>query len=204
MPADYLKMRIYSYVVARDFGFAPNPFHGYCTLATCRPDIRGYAQVGDWVIGTGSASRKDTTRLIYAMKIEEKIDFEDYFLDERFQQKKPDLTKSSKFNYGDNIYSKNENDEWIVLDSHHYREGGNNNEKNIVKDTSQPQVLVSKNFIYLGRNSIEIPESLHFMIKKMQGTRSRFTPQQLDDIESWLLNIMHDRKGLKGLPNNWK
>src|SRR5712671_5339411 len=33
-------MRLYSYVVARDFGFAPNPFFGVCTLATCKPDIR--------------------------------------------------------------------------------------------------------------------------------------------------------------------
>lgn len=27
----------YSYVVARDFGFAPNPFNGFLTLATCKP-----------------------------------------------------------------------------------------------------------------------------------------------------------------------
>lgn len=44
-------LKLYSYVVARDFGFAPNPFHGYCTLATCKPDIRATASVGDWVIG---------------------------------------------------------------------------------------------------------------------------------------------------------
>ena len=47
-------MTIYSYVVARDYGFAPNPFYGCCTLATCKPIIRRMAQVGDWVIGTGS------------------------------------------------------------------------------------------------------------------------------------------------------
>lgn len=196
-------MRIYSYVVARDFGFAPNPFHGYCTLATCRPDIRRYAQVGDWVIGTGSASRKDTTKLIYAMKVEEKVNFEDYFVDQRFEQKKPDLTKSSKFNYGDNIYSKNENGDWVALDSHHYREGGSKNEENIAKDTSEPIVLISQNFVYLGDNSIEIPENLHFLIKKMQGTRSRFTQTELNDIEKWLRNIMEEYNGLRGLPNNW-
>lgn len=33
-------MTLYSYVVAHDFGFAPNPFDGLCTLATCKPDIR--------------------------------------------------------------------------------------------------------------------------------------------------------------------
>ena len=30
-------MRLHSYVVARDYGFAPNPFLGVCTLATCKP-----------------------------------------------------------------------------------------------------------------------------------------------------------------------
>src|SRR5882762_6472831 len=48
-------VRLYSYVVARDFGFAPNPFYGFCTLATCKPRIRAHACVGDWVLGTGSA-----------------------------------------------------------------------------------------------------------------------------------------------------
>lgn len=28
-------MRCFSYIVARDYGFAPNPFHGFCTLANC-------------------------------------------------------------------------------------------------------------------------------------------------------------------------
>lgn len=47
-------MRLYVYVVTHDTGFAPNPFHGYCTLATCKPHIRGRAEAGDWVIGLGS------------------------------------------------------------------------------------------------------------------------------------------------------
>lgn len=47
-------MKLYSYIVARDYGFAPNPFFGICTLATCKQKIRSAANVGDWVIGTGS------------------------------------------------------------------------------------------------------------------------------------------------------
>ncbi len=44
---------IHSYIVRYDSGFAPNPFYGFCTLATCKPDIRKHAQVGDWIVGTG-------------------------------------------------------------------------------------------------------------------------------------------------------
>lgn len=51
-------MTLYSYVVAHDFGFAPNPFDGLCTLATCKPDIRKKAAVGDYIVGTGCAKRK--------------------------------------------------------------------------------------------------------------------------------------------------
>lgn len=41
----------YSYVVARDYGFAPNPFNGILTLAACKPVIRKGADVGSFVIG---------------------------------------------------------------------------------------------------------------------------------------------------------
>ena len=44
---------LFVYVIARDFGFAPNPFHGVCTLATCKPGIRRSAKVGDWILGVG-------------------------------------------------------------------------------------------------------------------------------------------------------
>ena len=37
-------VRLYSYVFDHDYGFAPNPFHGVCTLATCKPSIREHAE----------------------------------------------------------------------------------------------------------------------------------------------------------------
>lgn len=48
--------RIYSYVVRYDSGFAPNPFYGYCTLATCKPDIRRAAEVGDWLVAPATTA----------------------------------------------------------------------------------------------------------------------------------------------------
>ena len=67
--------RVYIYVVARDFGFAPNPFHGFCTLATCKPRIRRKAEVGDWVIGMGGDRLNATGRCIYAMRVSAKVNF---------------------------------------------------------------------------------------------------------------------------------
>lgn len=33
-------MRLFAYKMTHDTGFAPNPFWGYLTLATCKPKIR--------------------------------------------------------------------------------------------------------------------------------------------------------------------
>lgn len=44
-------MRLYAYTMTSDSGFAPNPFHGFCTLATCKARIRERATTGDWVLG---------------------------------------------------------------------------------------------------------------------------------------------------------
>ena len=96
--------KLYSYVLKHDSGFAPNVSHGYCTLATCKPKIRMNANVGDWIIGTGSLSKNDNEeRLLYAMKVDEVLTYDEYFEREEFEYKKPkdnDLHDSQ----GDNIY----------------------------------------------------------------------------------------------------
>lgn len=64
-------MKLYSYVLTHDTGFAPNPSGEYCTLACCKPRIRKSAQVDDWIIGTGSTNNVGHDHL-YAMKVTEK------------------------------------------------------------------------------------------------------------------------------------
>ena len=51
-------MRVFSYVVMHDSGFAPNPFHGHCTLACCKPKIRSQAKAGDIVVGLTTRSER--------------------------------------------------------------------------------------------------------------------------------------------------
>ena len=77
-------MRLFSYVVSRDYGFAPNPFYGTCTLATCKPEIRRTARAGDWIIGTGSKMQGREDHLVYVMKVAEKRTFSEYWADDRF------------------------------------------------------------------------------------------------------------------------
>jgi hypothetical protein len=150
-------MKLYSYVVARDFGFAPNPFHGYCTLATCKPGIRARAEIGDWVIGTGAKTKYDLSgSLIYAMAVGEAIDFDTYWSDPRFRTKRPVLNGSLKQVYGDNVYHRS-GKRWIQSDSHHSLVGGAPNSANIRRDTSANRVLIATHFAYFGASAPKIP-----------------------------------------------
>src|SRR5690349_11369247 len=103
--------KVFMYVVDRDFGFAPNPFHGYCTLATCKPRIRKNANVEDWVIGMGGARLRATGRCVYAMRVTEKLTFNEYWANPLYFDKKPVRNGSNKMMVGDNIYHYDEDSE---------------------------------------------------------------------------------------------
>jgi hypothetical protein len=169
-------MVIYSYVVVRDYGFAPNPFFGYCTLATCKPNIRKSAQIGDWVIGTGSAAKDGNfkNRLIYAMCVEEKLSFNDYWNDTRFFNKRPVMNGSKMQWYGDNIYHIDNDfdlnpEKFIQENSHHSLEDGLVNMNNYTRDLSGKFVLISEVYWYYGKEAIPIPDNLNEIIKSKQG-----------------------------------
>ena len=149
---------LYSYPITRDFGFAPNPFHGYCTLATCKPDIRKSAKIGDWVMGVGGSTLPSVKRkCIYLMKITDKLSFSQYWQDARFSLKKPVRNGSRVQMLGDNIYHRDENGDWIQEDSHHSKADGSINPINLRRDTGRcEQVLVSDNFLYFGTDAFPI------------------------------------------------
>jgi hypothetical protein len=100
-------MKLYSYVLVDDTGFAPNPFDGFCSLACCKPVIRRSSNIGDWVVGTGSKSSVGNDKLVYAMKISEKMDFNSYYQDKRFK------------NRLDNIYFK-ESGKWFQKENDYH------------------------------------------------------------------------------------
>ena len=116
---------LYVYVITRDFGFAPNPFSGLCTLATCKPKIRAGAIVGDWILGIGGSDIKVASRkCIVLMKVTEKISFLGYWGNPTYSRKKPLRNGSLVRLVGDNIYHKDANGNWIQEDSHHSNPDG--------------------------------------------------------------------------------
>ena len=65
---------VFVYTVKYDDGFAPNPFHGVCSLSTCKPDIRKAAQLGDIIIGKAAAPNGH--RLVFAMEVDEILTYD--------------------------------------------------------------------------------------------------------------------------------
>src|SRR5205809_3695195 len=123
---------VYLYVVDRDFGFAPNPFHGCCTLATCKPTIRRTAAIGDWVLGMGGLRLNAIGRCIFAMQVTKKISFDDYWSDPAYAEKKPVRNGSKTMLVGDNIYHRDSQSAvWRQEDSHHSSDDGTANLYNV-------------------------------------------------------------------------
>lgn len=195
-------MKYYSYVVARDYGFAPNPFHGICTLATCKPEIRKSAQVGDWIIGCGSVSLGLGGKVVYAMKVSEVMTFNEYWEDPRFFSKRPVMNGSLKMMYGDNIYLHDGNS-WHQADSHHSLEGGVINEKNLIRDTGSDRVLVSDCYYYFGEDAVEVPEEL---VSEVIKTGRGFKYIQDLDKAAQFIKFLENRceTGLQGLPKQFE
>ncbi len=161
-------MQGFSYVITRDYGFAPNPFGQYCTLATCKPGIRRWASSGDWVIALGSARHSLQGALVCLMRVSEKITFDEYWSDIRFQYKKANMNGSLVQAWGDNIYH-TESDVWVQENSHHSLADGQANLHNQNRDTGSDAVLIADLFYYFGKQAVPIPESIFNKIKIVRG-----------------------------------
>ncbi len=196
-------MSVYAYKITRDYGFAPNPFGGYCTLACCKPHIRKKSIVGDWIIGTGAVANGLLNHLIFLMKVTEKLNFQEYWEDERFSYKKPILNGSLKQIHGDNIYH-NENNEWLQSDSHHSLYGGQKNERNLKQDLSGEYVLISNYFLYLGKSAWKVPNKYIEICPRIRD-RNYITVENVPLAEEMIELVTSKYElGMSGLPINWK
>ena len=147
--------RLYSYVLRVDTGFAPNPYHGFCTLACCMHQIRLRAEIGDWVIATGSNAKGKRRGgfLSYAMRVTEILSFQEYWNDERFRAKRPDLGGSLEEACGDNLYRRDPTSgRWLQIPAYHCELS------KMEQDTSVDRVLISDDFVYWGGNGPVFPK----------------------------------------------
>ena len=188
-------MKLASYVIKVDKGFAPNPFGGFCTLAACTPNRMGLKlQPGDWIMGNAPKSRDNV--LVYAMRISEVLEFDDYYNDPRFEAKKPRKNCTWQEACGDNIYfiGKSGFYEQAFTYAHaepHYLE----------KDTRHPRVFISDHFYYFGENAPPIPYEFAGLIRERQGCQYA-DPDVARAFVHWLEKTFEP--GVRGLPRDRK
>ena len=185
--------RLYTYVVRHDSGFAPNPYHGYCTLACCKPLIRKYARPGDWILGGGAVTKGRGAQVVFVMQVSETLTRSEYWDDPRFAAKKPRIDGSYEEWVGDNIYYEEAGD-WRQLPSLHSETGHSETgcspcEDDMDKDLQVDRVLIGENFIYWGADG---PFKPHFPTQPLYfgiGHKFRYKPQLVMEFLDWVESV---------------
>lgn len=189
-------MKLYSYIIKHDTGFSPNPFHGYCTLACCKPVIRRTAKKGDWVIGL--TPKEYGNRIVYLMRVdEEPKSYAEYWQDRRFKAKRPRYDDGLPSKCGDNIYEP-QGFEYRQLRSAH-SDGERENPKMKKRDLSGKRVLISKTFAYFGSKPRALPPGLRCLVVG-RGHRSQFS----EEVKAAFLRFTRSVKfGIHAAPHRW-
>jgi hypothetical protein len=124
--------------------------------------------VGDWVIGTGGASKHSAGhgKLVYAMLVTEKLTREKYFSDSRFARKKPVKTSTSTYEL---------------------KRGDNERPRKVFEKRKQ-FVLISRHFYYFGSNAVDIPAKFRKrgFERGGRGFRRSFDPGDVCRFVDWL------------------
>lgn len=186
-------MSLRSYILTHDTGFAPNPFGRVCTLACCKPVIRRCASEGDIVVGVGSARRGQSDRLIYAMRVNRVLPFEQYW--ERYPSKRPSLA-SPVNRCGDNIWHGDGRGNWLGVP------GALHDERHRRRDISGRNVLVSSDFYYFGCDAISIPEQFLSLTATGRGHKRSDDIALISRFWNWVKSSAA-RRGRIGVPSDF-
>ena len=192
-------MRIFAYILRVDSGFAPNPFHGWCTLACCKPAIRRKARSGDWVVGI--TPRNLGNRFAYAMRVDESLAFGEYWSDRRFRAKRPRWHKGApREKCEDSCYAPTGDGKSRQMRSRHWDyENNREDERKKERDLGGKKVLVGRRFCYLGDGAVPFPAHVSFR-HPARFNRVNFTDQEKSALLDFLDGLP---QGIQGPPRNW-
>ena len=190
-------MRVFSYVVAKDSGFAPNPFHGSCTLACCKPRIRGKAKEGDLIAGLSPRCE----RVVYMGRVSKVLDIAGYWHAKEFRSKRAKWTSARILDrVGDNIYEPGVGGGYTQSPSVHWdHENGMANERLMRADTGPNAILSMTDFVYFGGEGPPLPLDLEF-IEVKRGHRCNFSKEEVALVEEFFGTLP---RGVQGRPSLW-
>ena len=199
--------RLFSYKLTHDTGFAPNPFWGVLTLATCKPKIRLSKRKGDWIAGfTSKGLCGDPVggeKLVYLMEVTGKLSFSDYFESQRYRKKIPDLSKSQcVFLAGDNIYRPTV-PTGSFFDDFEQLENPYHGEVHKQRDLSGKFILTSNRFFYFGRRALILPPNIRPEVPKGQSAHGNQTHDETAALKFIDHIVSKHTVGVHGAPHSW-
>jgi hypothetical protein len=184
-------MRLWSYVIVRDKGLAPNPFWGYCTLALCTPNHQGInADIGDWILGHSDSCTGN--KLILLMRVDEKKTFDEYYRDPKYEKKKPVINGTCRQKVGDNMYYLNNKGIYCQHKTKHHKKPQEKTKD--LKYSNKKIVFISKHFFYFGRKMISIPERYESLIWKRQSCCGKHDEGIVKHFLDWIHNNYKEGK----------
>jgi hypothetical protein len=195
-------MRLYSYCLRYDDGAAPNPYWGICTLVICKPAIRRTAEIGDWIVGMGSANSPIgdiSTCVVYAMKVTSKLIMKEYdrFCKTSLPKKIPQWrSRDYRLRMGDCIYE-------YGTGEHPKMRWGVHSENERKRDLSGKYALLSKKFYYFGNQPVQLPEYLYPIIQATQGHKSNQNEPYVRIFVDWIESLGFRKNKLYGNPQFW-
>ena len=191
--------KLFTYAIKYDTGFAPNPFHGICTLNTCKPQIRREADIGDWVVGL----KKD--RVIFVMEVTKKISMSDYWklCKTDYPKKIPDqsgIPHDPILLCGDCQYDFSGHTLKLLKGLH--------GQSNVKTDLSGKNTLISENFIYFGSKVKKLPKNLLPIAKYSNGIwigqarKSKANLPFRDQFLKWVKTLPCSNKAVLAKPSD--
>jgi hypothetical protein len=141
------------------------------------------------------------------MRVTEAMTFDEYYLDPRFESKKPYRNGSRKQSCGDNIYFRAAaGAEWQQRDSFHSRDDGSVNSDHVARDSGVNRVLISDDFLYFGGEGPEFPADMkdnhgRHVCKKGIGLTTFTDAGLIADFEEWFRGF--GVNGYQGAPFEW-
>ncbi len=196
-------MHCFRYRMDHDYGFAPNPFWGMLTLATCKAQIRNSQTlaVGDWIVGLGSVAMGNEGTVVYAAQVNEIMPFDKYWEDKRFQVKKANINGTMIQMYGDNVY--HTVDGKVVQEPCAHSNDPNGKHKE--SDTRGKNVLICERFYYFGDHAPKLPNKLAYIADTGNPRAIRYTDLNDAIIQAFVDWLAENYEtGIHGDPCNWK
>jgi hypothetical protein len=210
-------MRLFSYKLTHDTGFAPNPFWGVLTLATCKPQFRLKKKEGDWIAGFTSRELcghpVGMERLVYLMQVHRKLRIADYFHDPEFASKIPNQKSQRGIDRaGDNIYrpkrahARAPSDFFQLPNDHHHDKADRCSVGDSQRhDLSGEYVLTAQQFVYFGSSALKIPSNVRPEVPAGQSSHGKLTRDELRS-QRFIDYVFSEAKGqrVRGSPHFWK